>query len=122
MGPTLRCERVDIDITTIKMEEFISFEGLIFKRAERREEKRGSETAGINSFINEETGGLAVFMTSEINGSTTVINGKITMNAAGPGNFFLLESCGKDCGVLTQLDKRPKVMPSIKQNCILCPS
>ena len=111
MGPTLRCERVEIDIATIKTEEFISFEGQIFKRAERREEKRGSENAGIDSFINEETGGLAVFMTSETNGRTTVINGKITMNAAGPGNFFLLESCGPDCGVLTQLDKRPKVTP-----------
>ena len=32
MGPTLRCERVNIDVATIKTGELISFEGMDYKR------------------------------------------------------------------------------------------
>ena len=66
MGPTLRCERVNIDVATIKTEEVITFEGQDYKRAEGREEESDSgNNASIHSFINDETGGLAVFLVSE---------------------------------------------------------
>ena len=81
------------------------------KRAEKREEERVSgEKEGIYSFINDETGGLAVFLvseTAESGGGSVVVDGKITMSPGG--SFFVLESCGPDCGVLTQFEKRPKV-------------
>ena len=83
------------------------------KRAEKREEERDpGDKAGIYSFINDETGGLAVFLVSEAaedsdGGGGSVVDGKITMNPGG--SFFVLESCGPDCGVLTQFEKRPKV-------------
>ena len=32
MGPSLRCERVNIDVASIKTEEIISFEGQDYKR------------------------------------------------------------------------------------------
>ena len=113
MGPTLRCERVNIDVATIKTEEFITFEGRDYKRAEKREEERDpGDKAGIYSFINDETGGLAVFLVSETTesdgGGGSVVDGKITMKPGG--SFFVLESCGPDCGVLTQFEKRPKVL------------
>ena len=80
------------------------------KRAEKREEEEVSGSkAGIYSFINDETGGLAVFLVSEAteSGGGIVVDGKITMSPGG--SFFVLESCGPDCGVLTQFEKRPKV-------------
>ena len=57
---SLRCERVDVNFEAIKTEEFLSIEGVEFKRAEARVEE--VQHAGMYSFIASETGGLAVFI------------------------------------------------------------
>ena len=56
----LRCERVDMNFHVIKTEEFISIEGMKFRKSEAREE--ADQHAGMYSFMADETGGLAVFM------------------------------------------------------------
>ena len=68
----MRCERVDINFEVIKTEEFITIEGVEFKRAEAREEEE--QHAGMYSFIAQETGGLAVFMIGQNDKNLTQVD------------------------------------------------
>ena len=68
----MRCERVDINFEVIKTEEFITIEGVEFRRAEAREEEE--QHAGMYSFIALETGGLAVFMIGQNDKNLTQVD------------------------------------------------
>ena len=71
---SLRCERVDVNFEAIKTEEFITIEGVEFKRAEAREEEE--QHAGMYSFIARETGGLAVFIIGQNEKNLTQVKTK----------------------------------------------
>ena len=116
LGTSLRCERVDVDFEAIKTEEFIIIEGIEFKRAEAREEAEKETKAGMYSFIAHETGGLAVFMIDHTQDDHNRLDAKITLNSTGRNNYFVLDSCGPDCEILTQFEKRPKVRVTSSDN------
>ena len=84
---SLRCERVDVNFEAIKTEEFITIEGVEFKRAEAREEEE--QHAGMYSFIARETGGLAVFIIGQNEKNLTQVkSSQFGMCLLGKEMFF----------------------------------